>query len=144
MTTIKDPIPSGPFQRWLNDRAAESSAPQVVALVGWDDPSEDAGLRRLYRYRHARSETNRGGSNGRKGKRCVVHSPHFERAVVEDALDHAGVDLADVYPREMYPALFEDIPLEEEQWCPSCQDSCTPIYGVCPFCEWSFRKKLAA
>jgi hypothetical protein len=58
--------------------------------------------------------------------------------VVEDALHHAGVLFEDVYPPEMYPALYEDIPLEAEEWCPGCQDHCTPIKAACPWCEWSF------
>jgi hypothetical protein len=143
MMTIQDPIPSGPFQRWLNDRAAESSAPRVVALIGWDDTTEDAGLRRLYRYRHARSETNRGGRAGKKGKACVLPATHFERSVVEDALDHAGVELSDIYPPERYPALYEDIPLEPEAFCANCQDTCTPIYGECPWCEGTLLVRAA-
>jgi hypothetical protein len=141
---IKDPIPSGPFMRWLNDRIAETSMPQVVELIGWNQADTyDAGLRRLYRYRHGRSETNRGGRAGKKGKSCVVPATHFDRPVVEDALNHAGVDLSDIYAPERYPALYEDIPLEPEAWCPSCRESCTPIYGVCPWCEWRVREMVA-
>lgn len=137
--TIRDPIPSNPFMRWLNDRIAESSMPIVAELIGWDGQSPESGCRRLYRYRYGRSETNRGGKDGRKGKACVVPQTHFERAVVENALHHAGWELTDVYPAEMYPALYEDIPLEPETWCPGCQDSCSPIYGECPWCSWRVR-----
>lgn len=140
---IKEPIPAGPFMRWINDRVNATSIETVCEQIGWDTQSRDAGPRRLYRYRYGRSETNRGGSKGKRGLAVVVPATHYERSVVEDALHHAGVWLEDVYPRDLYPALYEDIPLEPEAWCPGCQAHCTPIYSECPWCNWSFKGQAA-
>lgn len=143
MSILSDPIPSGPFQRWLNDLIAESTAQAVVERIGWTTLSDDAGLRRLYRYRYGRCETHRGGKNKRKGNAVVVPATHFSRAAVEDALHFAGALLEDVYPPEMYPALYEDIPLEPEMFCANCQDTCTPIRGICPWCDGGLLVRAA-
>lgn len=142
---IKEPIPSGPFMRWLNDRIAESDVNTVCDRLGWQTLSRDAGARRMYRYRYGRSETRRGrlSSEGRKGRAVVLPATHFERSIVEDALHHAGVRLEDVYSRELYPALFEDIPLEAEMFCANCQDTCTPIRSTCPWCEGTILIRVA-
>jgi hypothetical protein len=151
-------VPSGPFAAWLNtlvdDRtrgqlfpmmksSQDSVLKEVVDLLGWvnwdaKDPY-DAGLRRMYRYRRQLTESNTGTKNGVKGPRIVKHNDSYERKVVEDAVHHAGANLEDLYPPERFPALYEDIPLEPEAWCPNCQDSCSPIHGFCPWCDWRVR-----
>jgi hypothetical protein len=151
-------IPSGPFAAWLNTlvdvrlrgkpfpemKSSQDSALKelcdLLVWVNWEakDPY-DAGLRRLYRYRRQLTETNTGTKNYVKGPRVVKHCDAYDRRVVEDGLHHAGVGLEELYPPERFPALYEDIPLEAEAWCPNCQDSCSPIRGFCPWCDWRVR-----
>jgi hypothetical protein len=135
---IKEPIPLGPFQKFLEDMIQGSNVKAVCEQLGWTRGHEDSAQRRLYRYRYARSETNRGGKDGKRGPLVVLPMQVVERAVVEDALHHAGVEFEDLYPRERFPALYEDIPLEPEVFCVNCQDSCSPINGVCGWCEGTF------
>jgi hypothetical protein len=147
-------VPSGPFAAWLNTYVADRLRGQLfpdmkstqdsilkglcelLGWVNWDakDPF-DAGLRRVYRYRRQISESNTGTLKYVRGPRIVKHVEFYDRHVVEDALHHAGVPFEDLYPRGLYPALYVDIPLEPEMFCAGCQDHCTPIHGVCPWCE---------
>jgi hypothetical protein len=135
---LREPIPLGPFSKFLEDLVQAGSVQRACEVLGWVGGHPDAGARRLYRYRYQRNETNRGGKLGKKGPLVVIPMLHVERSLVEDALHHAGVDFKVVYPPERFPALFEDIPLEPEVFCATCQDSCSPIKSVCPFCEGTF------
>jgi hypothetical protein len=135
---LREPIPLGPFQKFIEDLVQLKGVLPTCEDLGWVGGHPDAGSRRLYRYRYARNESQRGGKNGKKGPTVVLELKFVERSLVEDALHHAHVDFKDVYPPERFPALYEDIPLEPEVFCANCQDSCSPINGVCGWCEGTF------
>jgi hypothetical protein len=124
-----------PFSAWLSDRYefhlqgrpswAGDAMTRLLAEIGW--PTNEAGARRLYRYRYGLMS---GSRNGVKGPR---KTDWFERDVVEDALHMAGVSIYALYPELGHE---RDVELEPDTWCPGCQDHVTPIRGECPWCSW--------
>jgi hypothetical protein len=139
-------VPAAPFANWLNQRIAywearEDSLNAVIHLldeIGWPVQS---GSRRLYRYRRMLAETRRGRDNSRgipRGKAMTLVATEYPRAVVEDALHHAGVLFSEVYPEI---AAAEDLELEPAKWCPGCREERTPINGQCAFCDWRIGPK---
>jgi hypothetical protein len=141
---VKEPVPAGPFQRHIENRVAyfasigEEPTMSVCREFGWSTTEHpESGLRRLYRFRYGKSDSRRGRKNGSPGVPVKMEWSVYERAVVEDALHCSGFGLEDLYPRELYPALYvdDDIPLEDEMFCAGCQDHCTPIRGECPWCD---------
>jgi hypothetical protein len=150
-------VPSGPFQTWLNERVTYwerqfetsrysnqnlSAVRMVCAEIGWG--GTEAGVRRLYKYRHAVKETKTGG---RGGPRLTLPAFQFPRDVVEDALHAASVDFYEVYPQYAHE---QQGPPQPEAWCPNCQDHVlvvreTWLAGrrrelrekfVCVWCDW--------
>lgn len=134
-----EPIPPRPFQQLIEDLVAKGyTTEELVIKFGWDDGMKpESGLRKLYRYRYGRTESARGRKQhlGINGEYKVLRMVAYERGVVEEALFNADIQFEDVYKPELYPALYEDIPLEDEMFCAGCQDHCTPIRGVCPWCD---------
>lgn len=155
MSAIKsgtEMVPAEPFARWLNQRLAwwekraliesvvkpsrgdvGSLGPMQCLLleIGW---SLDSGPRKLYRYRSLRRETTIGKSPRRGIRGIAVVKPMLEcqRAIVEEALHHAGVPFSDLYPDI---AAAEAVEPEPQRWCPMCDEQTTPIGGCCPWCE---------
>lgn len=77
MRAAADSIDVQPFLDWIDDQVAKhGSAEAVLALIGW---SGDTGARRLHRWRHE-NQTGTGSLDD-----------------IEDALNHAGVHLWEVY-----------------------------------------------
>lgn len=137
-------VPSGPFAAWLTDRyneliADEEPAPaarlamEIGFVEGEGDKAVDNGVRRMYRYRRAISETKRGGEYQ------ILPATEYLRPVVENACDHVRADLfGELYPEHVRDTLLVpelDIDLEPDAWCPFCREWVTPIDGLCPFCE---------
>lgn len=124
-----------PFSNWLNERYevhlqgepayASHAMTLLLGEIGW--PTNEAGSRRLYRYRHCVMS---GSCKGVKGSRPTEW---FERDVVEDALHFAGQDFYELYGEYAHE---RDLPLEPAAWCPSCQSHVTPINGCCPWDDW--------
>lgn len=141
-------VPAVPFANWLNERVkyweqrAPSTTPEpgetafergagtrVLGEIGWQEG--DSALRRLYKYRYRRFDSKK-KVNGRFVR--YVYAPDcYPRDIVEDALDHAGVPFADLYPEI---AAADEVELEPETWCPACREHRTPIDGLCPFDDW--------
>jgi hypothetical protein len=70
----------------------------------------------------------------------------YERDRIEDMLNNAGVHF-----RELYPDHDADVELEPDVFCVTCEETTTPIEGVCPRCnsssflsEWDTRRSKAA
>lgn len=116
MARATERLPSRPFADWLNERIArwearlggEAALKKVCDEIGWTD---DAGMRRLYRYRRMLSESTRGKSKQRgvRGVTFVTITDSFARQPVEEALHHAGVRLGELYP---YEALLDEFQME--------------------------------
>ncbi len=140
-THIGEQIPAQPFVDWLNDRYARyraahehmwhmsgrtdpdavlplSPLKRLAADLGWGGLAAD---RIVYRYRHGRDGMDR-------------PTETFRRATVEDALEHAGLRLEDVYPE-----FAVDVVLEPDAFCGLCREMVTPIDGVCPWCDTEVR-----
>lgn len=142
-------VPAQPFADLLNARVAywerelaggvlpgdDGPTVRVARQFGWVHNKEDAdtGVRRLYRHRHRVMESAKGKSRGSKGTRTVYLTDEFRRDIVEDALHHAGIPFAELYPEI---AEAEEVELEPAKWCPNCQEERTPINGICAFCNW--------
>jgi hypothetical protein len=61
--------------------------------------------------------------------RLENNHPWVSAGDVEDALDHAGLRLVDVYPET-------DVDEVLSTWCPTCRESVTvDATLVCPWCE---------
>lgn len=123
---MREFIDIAPFLAWFDEHVAHTANAAMgydlvdrgVAIeeaerdmryrVGWNT---DAGTRRLYRYR-------------------TGDSHQGERALIQDALDHAGVSIGDLYPH-----LAEDVHLEPSGPCFPCREVVTPIDGKCPWCD---------
>lgn len=56
----------------------------------------------------------------------------LSRDSVEDMLHRAGEDFYAVYPDYLHE---RDIELEPDQWCPWCQQTTTPMGGICLWCD---------
>jgi len=92
----EDYLPAAPFVQWLNERHAQlerdlggaagrSVAHQALtAELRWGDAR---GRRRLWSYRRSCTTPDRDGVAGEH------HASRYSRAVIEDALEHAGVAL---------------------------------------------------
>jgi hypothetical protein len=138
-------IPAKPFADLLNARVEfwerrlsadglpsdRGATVRVAHEFGWTDG--ESGIRRLYRLRFRTLESTTGRSKHSKGVRKISIAETFRRDLVEDALHHAGIQFADLYPDI---AAAEDLELEPSKWCCGCREERTPINGVCPFCEW--------
>lgn len=99
----------------------------VAEEIGWNiGDSKEPGVRRLYRYRN---QLMAGSVNRVRYERPT---DFFPRKVVEEALHSAGIGMWELYP-ELVEG--ENIELEPDEWCPKCEDTVTPIDGVCPWCE---------
>jgi len=130
-TRLKEPIDVAPFLAWCANRETRirrelgsehgiadgkqtNHRERLVTELGW---TIEAGTRRLHRWTHPDQ------GDGFSGL--------VERAVIEDALHHAGVQFADVYPD-----LDDDDQGEQtEAYCNRCHDTVTAIDGICPWCE---------
>jgi hypothetical protein len=123
-------VNAGPFQDWLNERVKEMKTAELADLIGFGGNA--TGEKRLYRYRFGRLDTRRGGPNGR---RIVVQTDRYPRAVVEDALHRVRPGLFyDLYPEYRHELDLDALTLEPDAWCPFCEQMVTPIDGLCPFC----------
>lgn len=112
-------VPAAPFADWLNKRLGQIAAgfddsatvkyeracAILAAEVGWTDVSVQAGIRKLYRFRHCLMSSIK---NGKKGD---VPTDMFTRASVEEALNRAGCRLGELYP---YEALVDEFVWEFE------------------------------
>jgi hypothetical protein len=118
MARAKEQIPAAPFAEWLNERFAiwarrcegdiNVAARMVAKEIGWDKKSvTEGGVRNLYRYRKQMCGT----SKVVDGKTIKYDRPTetFSRWVVQEALNHAGVPIAEVYP---YEALVDEFQAE--------------------------------
>lgn len=110
---FREPIPIAPFLEWFERRASvlavryanvhdryESGLALACEECGW---SRDAGVRRIHRWHHES-----------KTGMC-------ERAMIEDALDHAGVGFWELYP----DVVAED----EERWYRESTISRLPVFA---------------
>ena len=97
----------GPFLRWLDQRIETHGRQQTILDLGWNESDE----RRLHRWRFEN-----------------VH-PYVPVAGIEDALDHAGVRLVEVYPET-------EVGQVSTTWCPTCKDAVIVDESlVCPWCD---------
>jgi hypothetical protein len=104
-------VPAAPFADWLNQRLGEIASgtelEEACAIlaeeVGWSDTSKQAGIRKLYRFRHQLMS----GSVGSVKKERPTDV--FTRRSVEEALNHAGLRLGELYP---YEALVDEFVME--------------------------------
>jgi hypothetical protein len=133
-------VPAKPFADWLQAKYAEyetshaflpsghsgfvplGPSERLAGELGWGD--NQAGVRRLYRYRHQLAER-----HSNKRRRMGVAETYL-RSMVENACHRYDPELF----AELYPELADDIVLEPDAWCPFCQDLVTPIDGLCPWC----------
>lgn len=137
-------VPAKPFADWLNERFARyqaehersgnlaqytpgavvplSPTQQLALDLGWGH--SESAERKLYRCRNMLYTGSRGSVKGE------YPTDNFLRTIVEDALDHAGVPLEDVYPD-----LAVDVDVEPEAYCATCHLDVTPVNGACPWCE---------
>jgi hypothetical protein len=153
MAPVPDPIDVRPFLAWVDHRAAQlriehggedndAGIVLVVREIGW---SEDAGPRRLYDWRHGHDHVRM-----KSGRRYHDYRPPLapvSRARVEDALDHAGRALHDVYAehaerpwtQEIHDLLSElDAPIGPlfDRYCTTCREQVQTGEDVrCPWCE---------
>lgn len=136
-------VPAEPFSRWLSAQYDEyekqdanaSACDQDVALgpaqrlaeeIGWG--SDDAGIRRLYRYRKQVIER----TASSRGVRWTETADSWPRDAVEDACHRVHPDLfLDLYPELRFE---RDVVLEPDAYCPFCEELVTPIDGLCPWC----------
>lgn len=88
----------------------DSPSGRLLDEIGWD---RESGARRLFRWCNEPST-----------------SGQVERAVIEDALHHAGVDFYDVYPD-----LEPDVTSLRDGYCLACRDDVTTADGRCPWCD---------
>lgn len=168
MAKASNTVPAAPMAEWLQGRFEGHKRPpsgflseQARSLdaarklsreLGWG--MGEAGVRKLYRYRH---QLMCGSRHGRLAERTAVE---FPRDTVEDALHYVGGTALfyDVYERyaneragrrasardvlaflapfEGWVAIAEELEerdreLEEEQWCPECCEDVTPYQGMC-------------
>ena len=139
-----DRLDAGPFVAWLLERRAVHEAayaadteyvgPSSMPALGARDrqcqelglPLGETGARRLLRW------TKQLRSGSIDGVKQEVHTDTFPAEDVIAALDHAGVDPADLYPE--HPA-FAARELEPDAHCSRCHEKVTPVDGVCPWCE---------
>lgn len=139
---IREYIPGKPFAAFIEARvafhergqqnrpASHRDGPKKVAEeFGWG--SGDAGVRKLYRYRHGLHSVRPGGKRGSPSR--DVPTERVPRPLVEDALARAGVDFYEVYTEFAHE---RDIEIEPAAWCPNCQEHVTPIKGECPWDGW--------
>lgn len=105
-------VPAAPFAEWLNQRLGEIAAASnelqdacaiLAAEVGWTDNSVQAGIRKLYRFRHQLM------SGSVKCKKGDYPTDVFTRSSVEEALNRAGLRLGELYP---YEALVDEFAAE--------------------------------
>jgi len=135
MTRLREPIPIEPFLTWLALREREigreidrsnlqisaskrtgsntaarpqRATDQLLYEIGWEPAM---GERKLFRWINDE------------------HRTHIERAVVEDALHHAGVELYDIYPDLEPPGQGRDA------YCPTCRADVYATDSGCPWCE---------
>lgn len=107
-------VPAPPFADWLNHRLGviaarvsnlEDACAHLASEMGWTNVSTQAGVRKLYRFRHKLMSSS---VNGKKGD---VPTDVFTRASVEEALNHVGIRLGELYP---YEALVDEFVWEYE------------------------------
>lgn len=124
-------IPAAPFVEFLNARFADlersengSSAEALAEQLGWG--ASEAGVRRLNRHRNG---LRAGSDDGAKGD---FPTDTYPLAIVQDALEQIGQPIAELYPQL---AAAEEVSLEAEVHCATCDEQTTPIEGICPWCE---------
>jgi len=134
--TAGDYLPAAPFVQWLNERHAQlerdlggaagrSGAHQALAAeLGWADAR---GLRRLWSYRRSRATTDRDGVAGEH------HTNHYSRAVIEDALEHAGVELAAL--GQARPGDDAQMRAARAAYRHAATVAGTPVERFCPWCS---------
>lgn len=97
----------GPFLRWLDDLIRREGQQAAMLHLGWGKNQE----RRARRWRFENTH------------------PWVRARDIEDALDHADLRLADVYPETDVGEVFTT-------WCPTCRDSViVDTTLVCPWCD---------
>jgi hypothetical protein len=171
-------VPAWPFADWLNQRIAKYEAcaqavderrsvlSRVADECGWGQ--EDAGLRKLYRFRHMQKGTSvkvQGQRNKHRKVDITAHS--FLRDTVEDACHVAGIDFTELYvgwaeqkrgkpgrPVEVlrfidaYSEVVEDLlspVVVRESYCVPCGEvTLRDSAGACHWCAGAseFQKKL--
>lgn len=135
---MKDQIPSAPFAEWLNQRfrhyeeeqrsAGELSPAQRLCIeIGW---SAENGPRQLYRYRHQILETKE------NGLRVTRHADTYRLETVQLALEHAGVDIEEIYPglKPLSPAERASV-RTLQAFCVECDEKVSVMAdGSCAWC----------
>lgn len=86
------------------DRASN----RLLDEIGWE---RESGERRMYRWANE------------------IDTGRVERAVIEDALHHAGIAFYDIYP-DLEPA--GEV---RDAYCPTCRDEVTVVDEDCPWCH---------
>jgi hypothetical protein len=126
-------VPAGPFRMWINQQY------ENLVRSGADGPRiELAGRlgiaeKTLKRY-----------CDGVNDAGDPVED--YERERVEEMLNRV-----EVHFRELYPDHDPDIVLEPDVYCTRCEESTTPLNGVCLWCngtvflkEWDLHRPVAA
>lgn len=126
LAKTREPIELQPFLDWMRDETARRLAAGVppneasyaaLARIGW---GHDSGNRRWYRWRYEKP------------------SGIVERAYVEQALEHAGVPIWELYPE--LAAQDASVEILPDAHCPACRETVTPIVDqdglpICPWCD---------
>lgn len=142
-------VPAQPFIDWLEQRLAcyeayehcpshpvsprPSTGPlaKLAEECGWG--TGDAGIRKLYRFRHSLK------SGLVDGEKKDTRTDTFARDIVEDALHHAGVPFVLVYPG------LDDGLEPRSAWCIRCgEETLRDAEGDCQWCagEREFKAQL--
>lgn len=130
---VTEPTETWPFVAYVQDRIARleeswrrlgldvramsyhgaSALHEVLAGFGWSDP-KGTGYRHWYEFSHGQAV-------------CSRH-------LIENALWHAGIPFADIYPDEAV-----DVELLPDEPCPTCRLDVTPLPlrggRICPWCD---------
>lgn len=124
-------LPVQPFRDWLNERLAYLYTRDDLKLDEYHHlvPAARHLARRLGTTPRTLQRYANGGVGGKDPTSAY-------RGPIERMLDHAGVSIYEIYP-ELEP--LDDIPLEPDAFCPRCDETVTPVQGICPWCETLVR-----
>lgn len=127
MTNVVEPLDSIPFGLWVDERAKALARDPA----NWKNLSAGSAVEKPNGHALLADRLGVSESSLRRKDWGWRARGTIERAIVEDALDHFGLTIDELYPELVVRGSRRTL----VAWCDGCGEQTTPLEdGVCPWC----------